>query len=870
MLFINISSNYLTGTVPSSIAKLQYLRQFFIQNNILSGNLTNVFNGTLQKSLIKVQLSNNQFTGQLPNQLFLSSSLVSVAAVSNCFHGSIPSSICINNQLVSLALDGLVCASSCRKKIFAGISSSYISTYSINGGIPHCIWSMPNLQLLHMSGNSLTGTLPITLSNSIMDLSLSYNLLTGRITNNIQERSWSNLDLSHNRLSGTLVSTFNVSSKVTQSSLLLNDNRLSGFIPSSIRNLININILEGGYYDCKYDRSDLPSHDSYKDVYECGSITFNVIYFIWLGKLLITIIVLFVFWYYKDNKKVIVLIGKIIQWLNVDSYLQSLASSTDICNNLRYKLNNKMKYIKRYIAVFEMMRVMSINLTLLIMILLLPIYTILGIFYRIHTYEYAWTVAMMYLSGKVPFGIAISALIIFIFSLFLSYNTIRNKSNMMMMIMIHEENDHKQDLRDDNANSTTSRNHIWIVYLMYIIINLIIISGVNIGYVLVVLYQSRSIIILTQILFSIFKCFWISYISPLMVRWIINHLKIDNILQQSTFFFLQFVVSIFNTIIIPCLVIMVISPNCFFHAFQPESDVTTMYSFYNCDVINFNGTCVKYETQYATTSYSPPFTYSYQCGSEFIKYYAPVFVLLCILSTFIIPIIQIILIKMKLLFNPTLDNTVKKIFNIDEIYELLVCELIFIGLMITFGTIFPPLAIVLLLALSRKTYFHQIILGRFINNILSSNIHSRFDILEDNLKVQPSLSTIEKCGWFLLYTACCFYSLFLFDILGDSVGFNGAYWVLIVMPCLPLIIHVIYEWRKYFITKTIREKQSEVSVNDYNNSHTTTTIQLTSTVSMVSNPLSISSEFIRDSSMKDIDASDRRFESFKFGENSIF
>jgi len=236
LILIHLSNNYFAGTVPSSIAKLQYLEQFFIQDNMLSGNLTNVFNGSLQKSLINVELTNNQFTGQLPDGLFLSSSLVSVAAVSNCFYGSIPSSICMNNQLVSLALDGLVCASSCRKKIFAGISSSYISTHSINGGIPQFIWSMPNLQVLHMSGNSLTGSLPINLSNSIMDLSLSYNLLTGRITSNIQERSWSNLDLSHNRISGTLLPNFNLSSN--QSSLLLRDNRLSGFVPSSLRDLI--------------------------------------------------------------------------------------------------------------------------------------------------------------------------------------------------------------------------------------------------------------------------------------------------------------------------------------------------------------------------------------------------------------------------------------------------------------------------------------------------------------------------------------------------------------------------------------------------------------------------------------------------------
>ena len=722
-----------------------------------------------------------------------------------------------------------------------------------------------------MSGNSLTGSLPVTLSKSIMDLSLSYNLLTGSITKSIQERSWSNLDLSHNRLSGTLLPSFNLSS--TKSSLLLRDNRLSGFIPSSIRDLMSINILEGGYYDCKYDRSDLPSHDAYKDVYGCGSNTLNVIYYIWLGMIVITILVLLLLRHYKDNFDVSVLLGKIKQWLNIGAYLQSPSSSTDIDDNLRYKLNNT-KYLKRYTAKFEMMRVMSINLTLFIIIILLPIYTILGIYYRTHTYEYAWTVSLMYISGKVPFGITISALIICLFSSFLSFTNfiLRRKSSI---IMIYDEDDLKQDLSNGNSNSTTvSCNYIWILYILYVMINLIIVAGVNIGYVLVVLYQSRSITILTQILLSIFKWFWINHISPIMVQWMINYLKIDNVSQKNTLFFLQFVVSIFNTIIIPCLVVMAISPNCFYHAFRRESVVTSKYSFNSCVLINRNNVCELYKTQYAATSYSPPFTYSYQCGSELISYYAPVFVLLCILSTFIIPIIQIIWIKMKLpnilqfghLFHPTtLDNTVQKIMNINEINDLFACELVFIGLQITFGTIFPPLAVVLLMALSTETYCHQVLVGRFI---LYSNIHSRLDILEDNLKVQPMLSTIQKCGWFLLYTACCFYTLFLFDILGDSVGFNGAYWILIVMPCVPLITYIMYELSKY-VTKTTSDKQNEVYVNeDDNNNNATNDIQLTSTLSMVSNPLSISSEFIRDSSIiNDIDASDRGFGSFHFEAN---
>jgi len=210
----------------------------------------------------------------------------------------------------------------------------------------------------------------------------------------------------------------------------------------------------------------------------------------------------------------------------------------------------------------------------------------------------------------------------------------------------------------------------------------------------------------------------------------------------------------------------------------------------------------------------------------------------------------------------------KYLIYIDEIYELLVFELTFVGLILTFGTIFPPLAIAFFISICCRSYFYECILGRFIIDTAKLEFYSKLDILEDNFKVQPLQSTLKKCGWFLLYVSCGFYTLFLYDILGDSVGFYKAYWVLIVMPCLPLITNFIYQLRKY-IAKTASDKQSEVSVNDDFNSHTTATIQLTSTLSMVSNPLSISSEFIRDSSMKDIDVSDRGFGSLHFEANSI-
>jgi len=44
--------------------------------------------------------------------------------------------------------------------------------------------------------------------------------------------------------------------------------------------------------------------------------------------------------------------------------------------------------------------------------------------------------------------------------------------------------------------------------------------------------------------------------------------------------------------------------------------------------------------------------------------------------------------------------------NIDEVYRILVIKLSFIGLIMTFGTVFPPLAVTLLVAIICQSYYH--------------------------------------------------------------------------------------------------------------------------------------------------------------------
>jgi hypothetical protein len=195
-------------------------------------------------------------------------------------------------------------------------------------------------------------------------------------------------------------------------------------------------------------------------------------------------------------------------------------------------------------------------------------------------------------------------------------------------------------------------------------------------------------------------------------------------------------------------------------------------------------------------------------------------------------------------FYPADESEVTVLMHIDQVHKVLVFELTLVGLLMTFGVIFPPLAVVFLLNILVSSYSHQAVIGRFLLTTISCERYTHLDILEDNLKVQPLFSTLQKCGWFLLYTACCFYTLFLFDILGDSVGFNEAYWVLIVMPCIPLSLHASYLLIKWIIT--YRRKSTP-----------TTPIHMDNQIQM--NPLvrSDSAKLGRDSSIRDLSIEDR-------------
>jgi hypothetical protein len=645
----------------------------------------------------------------------------------------------------------------------------------------------------------------------------------------------------------------------------------------------DLNILESGYFGCKYDRSDLPLHDSYKDIYECGSNTLNVAYYIWMGLLMVTLVAALMLSHYSESLDINIISSycckgsvsetmiSLHQWFNVATYVISGDDDNSIEEDDAKSKLRTMPYFKRYLEIHRMMRSMTFSLTTFITFLLLPVYVGLAVSHRTHTYEYAWIVSLIYLSGETAFIVAMTVLVLFVVAQVLIYAFVsrgmssptaadgpvsKHLANEKLSVVCNSssERDDKGDKGDKGVcgsrhgqahneggviDGRRTGKRIWGVYVIYTLINLIVVGGVNVAYVVIALNESRSVVVLCQVLFSIFKLIWNGIISPKLVLWIVYYLSISSLKAQQTLFVLQFVVSIFTNIVIPCLMVTIISPNCLYNIFHQESVVTSTYLYTEC-TINIDSICTKLTTYNSSTSYRPPFTYSYQCSSTFITYYAPVFVGVCILSTFIVPLMELCVIQLRgssrssavqmitRLKQPTpissspspssssaespspssdqhpspqsspsgssssSSSGSSSLIGIDEVFQQLVFDMTLVGLIITFGTIFPPLAIAFLVTLCRRSYYTQVILGRFVLHALKTKVDGQLDALEDSLRVQPLLTTMHCCAWILLYTCCSFYALFLFDILGDRVGFYGAYWVLIVMPCVPLCIHAPY------------------------------------------------------------------------------
>ncbi|CAN0924045.1 Probable LRR receptor-like serine/threonine-protein kinase At3g47570 [Linum grandiflorum] len=219
-----VTSNNLTGSIPHSFGNLSYLQQFSLVRNRLSGTVPDSL-GQLS-SLQVLALDTNHLHGEIHPSIFNISTLTDLWLGWNRFHGNLPSDL--------------------------GISLPNLEFFNVGynqftGSVPPSFSNASNIVLLQLHYNNFTGSMPsMGCSNKLTRFVVEQNSLGSETANDLDFLSsltnattLEYIAAGYNHFGGNLpqnIGNLSTSMKV----LILNDNKISGYIPSEIQYLVNL------------------------------------------------------------------------------------------------------------------------------------------------------------------------------------------------------------------------------------------------------------------------------------------------------------------------------------------------------------------------------------------------------------------------------------------------------------------------------------------------------------------------------------------------------------------------------------------------------------------------------------------------------
>ncbi len=217
---LDLSFNRFTGGIPTEFAALVLLEELFLQNNALAQPLPRGIWGATSKllaekgggasltttglrSLKRLNISNNQISGEIPTEIVGTTTLQELIMANNQLRGSLPSTLGALTNLRELD----------------------VSQNTLTGQIPVSVRDLRQMERLIVSKNTLSGAIPAEVGQmlNVRDLALDSNAFAGAVPDALASLGrLQTLRLQGNRLT----SLPNLSGITSLKSLAVEQNRL--------------------------------------------------------------------------------------------------------------------------------------------------------------------------------------------------------------------------------------------------------------------------------------------------------------------------------------------------------------------------------------------------------------------------------------------------------------------------------------------------------------------------------------------------------------------------------------------------------------------------------------------------------------------
>ncbi|MCD7469444.1 hypothetical protein HAX54_008495 [Datura stramonium] len=244
LTFLDLNHNFLPGPFPAiyNCSNLEFLDLSF---NFMNGTLPDDIN-RLSGSLQYLNLTSNNFDGDIPSAIGGLSQLKVLELAGNLFDGSFPAEIgnLLNLEFLVLSQNGFAPqAIPSRFTQLKKLKNFWMTEANLVGGIPEDIGNMTALEFLDLSVNGLSGSIPSGLFQlkNLTIVFLYNNRLSGNIPQSVTSLNLDVVDLCKNNLTGKIPEDFGKLKKLSR--MIVFDNNLTGELPDSLGNCESLRYL---------------------------------------------------------------------------------------------------------------------------------------------------------------------------------------------------------------------------------------------------------------------------------------------------------------------------------------------------------------------------------------------------------------------------------------------------------------------------------------------------------------------------------------------------------------------------------------------------------------------------------------------------